>query len=35
MEFLRLEYDIEAVVEKIYDIAELTNWLGDRLREGR
>ncbi|MDG2053510.1 MAG: metallophosphoesterase family protein [Phycisphaerales bacterium] len=35
VEFLRLEYDIEAVVEKIYDIAELTNWLGDRLREGR
>ena len=35
VEFFRLEYDIESVVQKIYAIPELTNWLGDRLREGR
>ena len=33
--FFRLEYDIETVREKIYAIPELSNWLGDRLREGR
>ena len=35
VEFFRLEYDIDAVVKKIYAIPELTNWLGDRLIEGR
>ncbi len=33
--FRRVEYDVEAVVKKIYDIPELDNFLGDRLREGR
>jgi diadenosine tetraphosphatase ApaH/serine/threonine PP2A family protein phosphatase len=35
VEFHRLEYDIDTVVDKIYAIPELSNWLGDRLREGR
>lgn len=35
VDFRRLEYDIDPVVEKIYAIPELSNWLGDRLREGR
>ena len=35
VDFFRLEYDIESVCEKIYAIPELSNWLGDRLREGR
>ena len=35
VKFFRLPYDVEAVVNKIYAIPELTNWLGDRLREGR
>ncbi len=33
--FFRLPYDIEAVVDKIKAIPELTDWLGERLREGR
>ena len=33
--FFRLEYPIEPVVEKIKAIPELTDWLGERLREGR
>ncbi len=33
--FHRLEYDIDSVVDKIYAVPELSNWLGDRLREGR
>lgn len=33
--FIRLEYDIESVRDKIYAVPELSNWLGDRLREGR
>ncbi len=33
--FHRLEYDIDTVVDKIYAVPELSNWLGDRLREGR
>ncbi len=33
--FRRVEYDIETVVKKIYDIPELDNFLGDRLRDGR
>jgi len=35
VEFFRLEYDIDAVVQKIHDIPELSDWLGERLREGR
>jgi diadenosine tetraphosphatase ApaH/serine/threonine PP2A family protein phosphatase len=35
VEFFRLEYDIDTVVDKIHAIPELSNWLGDRLREGR
>jgi len=35
IEFLRLEYDAKATAEKIYAEPELTNWLGDRLLEGR
>ncbi len=35
VEFFRLDYDIEAVREKIHAIPELSNWLGDRLLEGR
>ena len=35
VEFFRLDYDIETVREKIYAIPELSNWLGDRLLEGR
>ena len=33
--FRRVDYDIEKTVEKIYNIPELDNMLGDRLREGR
>ena len=33
--FFRLEYDIEAVVNKIRAIPELLDWLGERLYEGR
>lgn len=35
VEFFRLEYDIDAVVEKIRAIPQLSDWLGERLREGR
>jgi len=35
IEFRRVSYEVEKTVEKIYDIAELDNFLGDRLREGR
>jgi hypothetical protein len=35
VDFFRLEYDIETVRDKIYAIPELSNWLGDRLLEGR
>lgn len=35
VEFFRLEYDVEAVVAKIKAIPELTDWLGERLIEGR
>src|SRR5258707_352800 len=31
----RVEYDIDATVKKIYSIADLDNFLGDRLRDGR
>jgi diadenosine tetraphosphatase ApaH/serine/threonine PP2A family protein phosphatase len=33
--FRRVEYDIDKTVQKIYDIPELDNFLGDRLRGGR
>jgi predicted phosphodiesterase len=35
VEFFRLEYDIDTVVEKIQAIPQLSDWLGERLREGR
>lgn len=35
VEFYRLPYDVESVVKKIHAIPELSNWLGDRLLEGR
>jgi hypothetical protein len=35
VEFFRLEYDVDAVVNKIHAIPELSDWLGERLREGR
>ncbi len=33
--FRRVAYDEEATIRKIYAIAELDNFFGDRLREGR
>jgi diadenosine tetraphosphatase ApaH/serine/threonine PP2A family protein phosphatase len=33
--FRRLEYDIDTTVRKIYEVPDLDNFLGDRLREGR
>ncbi len=33
--FHRVDYSADATVEKIYDIPQLDNFLGDRLREGR
>jgi predicted phosphodiesterase len=33
--FRRVPYDVESTVRKIYAIAELDDFLGDRLREGR
>ena len=33
--FFRLPYDVETVIEKIKAVPELTDWLGERLREGR
>lgn len=35
MEFVRLDYDIEASARKIYDTPELDDFLGTRLFEGR
>jgi len=35
VKYRRVEYDIETTVKKIYDIPELENFLGDRLRDGR
>lgn len=35
LEFRRIAYPVEKTVEKIYAIAELDNFLGDRLRDGR
>ena len=33
--FRRVEYPMDETVQKIYDIPELDNFLGDRLRDGR
>ena len=33
--YRRVEYDVDKTVRKIYDIPDLENFLGDRLREGR
>jgi predicted phosphodiesterase len=33
--FRRVEYPLEQTIKKIYDVPELDNFLGDRLREGR
>jgi diadenosine tetraphosphatase ApaH/serine/threonine PP2A family protein phosphatase len=35
VEFVRMEYDIETTVKKVYAIPDLDNFLGDRLRDGR
>ena len=35
IEFRRLEYDFETTIQKIYDIPDLDDMLGDRLRSGR
>tara|TARA_R110002020_G_scaffold157442_4_gene340229 strand:+ start:539 stop:1282 length:744 start_codon:yes stop_codon:yes gene_type:complete len=35
IQFQRVVYDFEKTAEKIYQIPELDNFLGDRLREGR
>jgi predicted phosphodiesterase len=33
--YRRVEYDIETTIKKIYEIPDLENYLGDRLRDGR
>ena len=33
--FRRVEYPFEKTIAKIYDIPDLDNFLGDRLRDGR
>ena len=35
VKFQRVEYDVEKTIEKIHDIPDLDNFLGDRLRDGR
>jgi diadenosine tetraphosphatase ApaH/serine/threonine PP2A family protein phosphatase len=35
IQFRRVEYDIDTTIKKIYDIDDLDNFLGDRLRDGR
>jgi len=35
VQFRRVDYDFEATAAKIYDIPDLDNFLGDRLRDGR
>jgi diadenosine tetraphosphatase ApaH/serine/threonine PP2A family protein phosphatase len=35
VEFYRLEYDVDTAVEKIRAEPQLSDWLGERLREGR
>ena len=34
VQFRRVEYPLEQTIAKIYDIPELDNFLGDRLRDG-
>ena len=33
--FRRVQYDFEKTAAKIYEIPDLDNFLGDRLRDGR
>jgi predicted phosphodiesterase len=33
--YRRVEYDIDSTIKKIYEIPDLENFLGDRLRDGR
>jgi len=33
--YRRVEYEVEKTIKKIYDVDDLENFLGDRLREGR
>jgi diadenosine tetraphosphatase ApaH/serine/threonine PP2A family protein phosphatase len=33
--YRRVEYDVESTIKKIYEVPELDNFLGDRLRLGR
>ena len=33
--YRRVEYDVDSTAQKIYDIPDLDNFLGDRLRDGR
>jgi hypothetical protein len=35
LRFRRVEYPYEQTIAKIYDIPDLDNFLGDRLRDGR
>jgi predicted phosphodiesterase len=35
VQFVRVDYDVEKTISKIYDVPELDNWLGIRLRDGR
>ena len=35
MEFVRVEYDIARTADRIKAIPQLTDWLGERLYEGR
>ena len=35
VEFVRIEYDIQSVIDKIAAIGELSDFLGQRLLEGR
>ena len=35
VEYRRVEYDIDTTIQKIFDISELDNFLGERLRDGR
>ncbi len=35
IEFHRVEYDVQATIDKIYSIPDLDDFLGDRLRDGR
>jgi predicted phosphodiesterase len=35
VQYRRVEYDIDSTVRKIYEIPDLENFLGDRLRDGR